>query len=117
MPLPLNFAKAYEDENTLVAKLIARGLKIDDENELRQTLRIVGYYRLPGYLYACLSIQVGVLHTTLFTSLSLCAWLIRVIRPESQWTSRVKDLLADYPEVPLSAMGFPSDWQTLALWQ
>ena len=51
LPLPLNFAKAYEDENTLVAKLIARGLKIDDENELRQILRIVGYYRLTGYLY------------------------------------------------------------------
>lgn len=49
--------------------------------------------------------------------MSLCAWLIRVIRPESQWTSRVKELLADYPEVPLAAMGFPADWQKLALWK
>ena len=51
LPLPANFAKAYEDENTLVSKLIARGLKVDDENELRQILRVVGYYRLTGYLY------------------------------------------------------------------
>ena len=311
LPLPVNFAKAYEDENTLVSKLIARGLKVDDENELRQILRVVGYYRLTGYLYpfrkvgsedyedgttltkvwrfysfdrrlrlvaadalarievavrakvmerhtayfngdpfayckqssmpglngqafsnfvetvdkavrqaerannpavvhhiarhgqtkvpvwvlmenlsfgdvmvyyrglpnvvqqqvandfgiwpgafrgwlnllrnvrnicahqgrlwnrkinspiscnfgnnvnladlyACMSIQIGVLHTTLFTSLSLCAWMLRQIRPQSKWTSRVKSLLADYPEVPLAAMGFPAHWQKLALWQ
>ena len=43
--------------------------------------------------------------------------MLRQIRPQSKWTSRVKDLLADYPEVPLAAMGFPSNWQTLALWQ
>ena len=29
----------------------------------------------------------------------------------------VKDLIADYPEVPLSAMGFPVDWQKFALWK
>ena len=51
LPLPVNYAKAYEDENTLVAKLVARGLKVDDESELRQVLRVVGYYRLTGYLY------------------------------------------------------------------
>ena len=28
---------------------------------------------------------------------------------------RVKDLFADYPEVPFSAMGFPVDWQKFAL--
>ena len=311
LPLPVNYAKAYEDENTLVAKLVARGLWVDDENELRQILRVVGYYRLTGYLYpfrkvgsedyedgttltkvwrlysfdrrlrlvaadalarievavrakvmeyhtafcngdpfayckqtsmpglngrafvhfvesvdkavrqaerannpavvhhialygqtkipvwvlmenlsfgdvmvyyrglpnavqqrvandfgiwpsafrgwlnllrnarnicahqgrlwnrkinspiscnfgnnvnlgdlyACLSAQAGVLHTTPFTALSLCAWMLRQIRPQSQWTSRVKALLADYPEVPLAAMGFPADWQKLALWK
>ena len=56
-------------------------------------------------------------YTTVYTALSLCAWLIRVIRPESKWTSRVKELLADYPEVPLVAMGFPADWQKFALWK
>ena len=311
LPLPTNYTKVYEDENTLVAKLIARGLVVDDENELRQILRVVGYYRLTGYLYpflkagsedyeggttlasvwrlysfdrrlrlvaadalarievavraktmeyhtaycngdpfayckqtdmpglsgqsfvrfvdavdkavrqaarannpavvhhvalhgqtkvpvwmlmenlsfgdvmvyyrglpnavqqkvandfgiwpsafrgwlnllrnarnicahqgrlwnrkinspisysfgnnadladlyACLSVQSGVLHTTLFTVLSLCAWMLRSIRPQSRWTSRVKDLFADYPEVPLSAMGFPVDWQKFALWK
>lgn len=51
LPLPTNYTKVYEDENALVAKLIARGLVVDDENELRQILRVVGYYRLTGYLY------------------------------------------------------------------
>ena len=53
----------------------------------------------------------------LIAKLSLCAWLLKRVRPQSQWTSRVKTLLAEYPEVPLAAMGFPAAWQTLALWK
>ena len=68
-------------------------------------------------LWACVVPNRETPYTTVFTALSLCAWLIRVIRPESKWTSRVKSLLADDPEVPLSAMGFPANWQSLALWQ
>ena len=56
-------------------------------------------------------------YTTVFSVLSICAYMLRSIRPQSKWTSRVKSLLADYPEVPLVAMGFPSNWQTLALWK
>ena len=68
-------------------------------------------------LYACASIQAGLRHTTLFTAMSLCAWLLRQVRPESQWKERVKALLDDYPDVSLSEMGFPANWRTYALWK
>lgn len=68
-------------------------------------------------LYACVSIQMSLRHTTLFSAMSLCAWLLRQVRPESQWRERVKTLLDDYSDVSLSAMGFPHDWREYALWK
>ena len=68
-------------------------------------------------LYACVSIQMSLRHTTLFSVMSLCAWLLRQVRPESQWRERVKTLLDDYSDVSLSAMGFPDDWREYALWK
>ena len=68
-------------------------------------------------LYACVSIQMSLRHTTLFSAMSLCAWLLRQVRPESQWRERVKTLLDDYSDVSLSAMGFPDDWREYALWK
>ena len=53
----------------------------------------------------------------LFSAMSLCAWLLRQVRPESQWRERVKKLLDDYSDVSLSAMGFPDDWREYALWK
>ena len=68
-------------------------------------------------LYACVSIQMSLRHTTLFSVMSLCAWLLRQVRPESRWRERVKTLLDDYSDVSLSAMGFPDDWREYALWK
>jgi len=68
-------------------------------------------------LYECVSIQSALNYTTLFTALSLCEWMLRAIRPESEWKRRVKDLLGEYSDMPLGDMGFPADWQQLALWQ
>lgn len=62
-------------------------------------------------------IQMSLRHTTLFSVMSLCAWLLRQVRPESQWRERVKKLLDDYSDVSLSAMGFPDDWREYALWK
>ena len=53
----------------------------------------------------------------LFSAMSLCAWLLRQVRPESRWRERVKTLLDDYSDVSLSAMGFPDDWREYALWK
>ena len=68
-------------------------------------------------LYACVSIQSALRYTTLFTALSLCAWMLKSIRPESKWKERVKKLLDDYSDISLADMGFPSNWRQLRLWQ
>ena len=45
------FDRRVESEDTLVAKLMSRGLVVADEIQLRKIIRLVGYYRLTGYLY------------------------------------------------------------------
>ena len=118
------YGKTSSNEDALVALLSNRKLN---------TRISYTFDKVEGLkdLWTCVVPNRETPYTTVFTALSLCAWLIRVIRPESQWTSRVKELLADYPEVPLAAMGFPAprpgapaggcaggyDWQTLALWK
>ena len=52
-----------------------------------------------------------------FVLLTICRHCLRKIAPQSSWQNRLETLLADYPEVPLAAMGFPADWQSLALWK
>ena len=34
-----------------------------------------------------------------------------------EWKESVKALLDDYPDVSLSAMGFPDNWRTYELWK
>ncbi len=68
-------------------------------------------------LYTCVALQRPLPHTTLFTVMSICCWLLRRIRPESKWKERVKSLLDQYPDVSLPAMGFPTNWQGLPLWK
>ena len=45
------------------------------------------------------------------------AALLRSLDPASRWKQRLQDLLARYPGVPLSAMGFPADWHTRDFWR
>ena len=51
LPIPQGYARKFETEDFLVRRLVARGLVVPDEIELRNILRVVGYYRLTGYLY------------------------------------------------------------------
>lgn len=52
-----------------------------------------------------------------FVLLTICRHCLRQIAPQSAWQKRLERLFADYPKVPLSAMGFPDGWQKLALWK
>lgn len=75
--------------------------------------------RIPmlGDLYQCLKVQSGKNSTTMFTVLSICAFCLREIRPESKWVERLKKTVDDYPGIPLQKMGFPSNWKSYALWK
>ena len=55
--------------------------------------------------------------TSAFVTLSLVAYCMSVFRPESEWKPRCRDFLAARDTFVLRGMGFPADWQTLALWK
>ena len=65
----------------------------------------------------CLGLQPSFTYTTTFTLLSLCAYCMGIIRPESKWKNRCRDLLKTATPFILRGMGAPADWETLALWQ
>lgn len=49
--------------------------------------------------------------------LIICHQFLKLISPTSQWQQRVNELFAEYPEVPHTDMGLPSDWQNHPLWK
>ena len=65
----------------------------------------------------CLDRQPSFTYTTTFTVLSLCAYCMGIIRPESKWKERCHALLKTATPFVLRGMGAPADWETLALWQ
>ena len=64
----------------------------------------------------CLERQPTFTYTTTFTVLSLCAYCMGIIRPESKWKNRCRALLKTATPFVLHGMGVPADWETLALW-
>ena len=64
----------------------------------------------------CLDRQPRFTYTTTFTVLSLCAYCMGIIRPESKWKDRCRDLLKTATPFVLRGMGVPADWESLALW-
>ena len=42
--------------------------------------------------------------------------LLKTIAPDSQWSQRLVQLMAEHPKVPAHRMGFPADWQTREIW-
>jgi abortive infection bacteriophage resistance protein len=51
-----------------------------------------------------------------FGILTVLKYLLNGIAPQSAWTGRFDELLADYPDIPLDQMGFPADWQLCPIW-
>ncbi len=48
--------------------------------------------------------------------LSSMLYLMQTINPNNSIVSRFKNLLTEYPNVDVTAMGFPSDWESEPLW-
>ena len=67
-------------------------------------------------LMECLSKQSSGNYTTIFSVLSLCAYCIGYVRPQSKWTQRCKKLLETADDFILRGMGVPLDWNKLQLW-
>jgi len=48
--------------------------------------------------------------------MSIIIYMLQVVNPSSTFVKRFKSLLAEYPSVSPSAMGFPKDWEKEPLW-
>jgi len=64
---------------------------------------------------------VPVDRTTVFAALTICAYCLTKIAPESNWQKRVRRLMEDYPAVPKRTatgwtMGVPDNWLDCPLW-
>jgi abortive infection bacteriophage resistance protein len=55
--------------------------------------------------------------TSLFGVLTIIAYLLSVIAPESKWTDRVESLLEEFPMIPRDDMGIPEDWKNHGIWR
>lgn len=42
--------------------------------------------------------------------------LLKIIAPDSQWSQRLSQIIAEHPKVPNHRMGFPVDWQSREIW-
>lgn len=61
--------------------------------------------------------NTAVADNKLYIQLCCIAYLLNNILPGNTFTQTLKDLIAAYPNVDTTAMGFPFDWKTEALWQ
>jgi len=53
----------------------------------------------------------------IYNTLSMLAYLMRQMKPGTQWPARLKALLLACPFINTRQMGFPDHWQTLSVWQ
>lgn len=49
--------------------------------------------------------------------LSILLYMLKSVNPGSTLVSRFKSLLAEYPDIDVAVMGFPTGWQSEPLWQ
>lgn len=49
--------------------------------------------------------------------LSIMQYLLQTINPNSSFTTRLKQLINEYQEIDIHAMGFPKDWEMEPLWK
>jgi len=49
--------------------------------------------------------------------MSILLYFLQAVNPQNTFAARFKSMLAKYPNVNVSAMGFPCDWQDEVLWQ
>ncbi len=42
--------------------------------------------------------------------------LMQRVSPQSKWAIKLKDIIGDHPDILISKMGFPEDWELRAVW-
>jgi abortive infection bacteriophage resistance protein len=72
--------------------------------------------RQPADLDATLDHAVASQPGTLYNTIVLLTFLMRIVAPTSRWREDIADLLETHPTGDLAAMGFPVDWEQRPLW-
>ena len=52
-----------------------------------------------------------------FTVLTLLQYLLQFIEPKNDFQEQLEILLLAYPEIPITAMGFPANWKDSSIWR
>lgn len=55
-------------------------------------------------------------HSRIFVALCILNHFMRQLSPNSHWDQRLHQLIREFPEVSLKAMGFPTDWYQDPFW-
>jgi abortive infection bacteriophage resistance protein len=61
-------------------------------------------------------VPISVSNERLFGVLTILKYCMDRIAPQSSWAMRLKSLLQEFPNIPLSSMGFPRDWISCPIW-
>lgn len=56
-------------------------------------------------------------HARMFTALCILNLLMRQVSRHTSWDRRLHELLGEFAEINLAAMGFPPNWQNDPFWQ
>ena len=62
-------------------------------------------------------INTPVNHKKIYFTLCIIKYFINIIVPNNDMTNKLRDLLIEYPEIDIRAMGFPQNWQDEDLWK
>lgn len=51
-----------------------------------------------------------------FAMLTALKYMMNDIAPQSRWPDRLRELLNEYPDIPIANMGFPPNWDLCPIW-
>lgn len=52
----------------------------------------------------------------IYNTLVMLGHILKTMIPDSTWVTRIKQLIADFPQINLVSMGFPKAWEDLPVW-
>ena len=62
-------------------------------------------------------INTPVNHQKIYFTLCIIKYFINIIVPNNDMTNKLRNLLIEYPEIDIRAMGFPQNWQNEDVWR
>ena len=61
-------------------------------------------------------IDTPVANNRLYYILAIMQYLLKTVNPATTFARRLSELLEEFPQVDIAAMGFPTDWKSKSFW-